>query len=432
MNESADQLPRVAVVYDVGAASPSDIWRAARGVCDLVFVADGKAAERQGVDRLLRRLGEFVNVDGLSSYDVAAVLEQRGIAGITTFSEPHVRETADYAQRMGMAFHSTETAHRLTHKPSQRRVLAEAGVDVLRYHVIRAVTDVQEAVAHVGLPAVLKPESGAGSRDTVYVGDRAAVHAQVAQLLPRCAQPEALVLEEYLEGDPTVAGPAWGDYVSVESVVNHGAVDHFALLGKLPLAPPFRESGMFVPATIEPETRQRILILTDETLRALGVAHGVVQTELKLTAQGPRIIEVNGRLGGYVADIVRRSAQLDPVRIALEAALGRRARLPAVTLAGVTFQFFIPAPVGSSRIRSIGRAESTPLGITRIEVKAGAGDVVDSDTGTLSYLGVVAGQVPSHDDLAMLWKASGDLLKIEFEDGKPASDRNHEGGDELC
>ena len=120
-----------------------------------------------------------------------------------------------------------------------------------------------------------------------------------------------------------MAGAGWGDYVSVESVTSHGHTRHIEITGKFPLAPPLRETGYVVPATLDAATRRSVLDRTTSALAALDVRHGASHVELKLTPAGPHIIEVNGRVGGYVADLVRRSRGYDLVRAALQAALGR-------------------------------------------------------------------------------------------------------------
>ncbi len=80
---------------------------------------------------------------------------------------------------------------------------------------------------------------------------------------------------------------------------------HLAITGRFPLAPPFRETGFFIPASIAPGQQAELLDLAGETLRALGLEVGAAHTEIKLTSEGPRVIEVNGRIGGGVPDMLR-------------------------------------------------------------------------------------------------------------------------------
>src|SRR5205823_1576273 len=121
---------------------------------------------------------------------------------------------------------------------------------------------------------------GAGSRDTYRVD----TPAQLAELVGRLghATDGGFLIEELLVGEASIAGEPWGDYVSVESVVVDGHSTHVAVTGKFPLAEPFRETGMMLPATLPPDWTGRVLDTTTMALRALGVVCGVTQTELKL------------------------------------------------------------------------------------------------------------------------------------------------------
>lgn len=57
--------------------------------------------------------------------------------------------------------------------------------------------------------------------------------------------------------------------------------------------------------------------------------HGVTHTELKLSADGPVVIEVNGRLGGAINELYTLTGRYQPVRAALETAGGQPPRDPA-------------------------------------------------------------------------------------------------------
>ena len=48
-----------------------------------------------------------------------------------------------------------------------------------------------------------------------------------------------------------------------------------------------------------------MLDIASMAIKALGVRVGFLHTEIKLTPDGPRIIEVNGRLGGSVAEMAK-------------------------------------------------------------------------------------------------------------------------------
>jgi hypothetical protein len=68
--------------------------------------------------------------------------------------------------------------------------------------------------------------------------------------------------------------------------------------------------------------RSGVLAMVTEALGALRVGDGITHTEVKLTPYGPRIIEVNGRIGGPIAQMYDAGANLDAIRLGAEIALG--------------------------------------------------------------------------------------------------------------
>ncbi|MDQ1294536.1 MAG: hypothetical protein QG608_2420 [Actinomycetota bacterium] len=398
----ARRRPLVAVVHDLGSAGPLTVRAAAARLCDVLFVCDFAlpqvAADRQS----LERVGRLLDLTGLDSPRRSAALREAAPDALTTFGEHRLRQTAQWASALGLPFHSEETVRLLTDKGLQRDRLAERGVDPLRPLRFRA-DDPQalDDLAALGFPLVVKPRSGAGSTHTHRLDD--AVEAEA--LLPRLPAGLDLVAEPLLPGAPQVAGPAWGDYVSVESA--HRGQEHrvLALTGKFPLAPPFRETGMMLPSTLAEADRKAVLALEAGAVRALGIRHGITHTEIKLTPDGPRIIEVNGRVGGYVPEILKRAGGTDLVRAALALALGHDLPPAAsgVPNGTVTYQYFLTPPVDCTgvlvRDLDLARVQELP-GVLQIDARAGAGRRVDWRQGTQGHLGVVHGAAADHGALA--------------------------------
>src|SRR5205814_5003685 len=130
---------------------------------------------------------------------------------------------------------------------------------------------------------------------------------------------EPFVVEEMLVGRNELP---FGNHVSVECLAQRGRIVAVAVTGKPPLAFPFREQGQFWPSHLAADEQQAVADLAVAALEALGVTTGLSHTEIKLTADGPRIIEINGRMGGYVNELCRRSCGVDLVRTAARLALG--------------------------------------------------------------------------------------------------------------
>jgi biotin carboxylase len=412
-------LPRLGVVLDFGAATPMSILASARGLADILFLCDRDLPYVRSLGDELREIGTVCDITGLTAVDLADLVERLDLDGITTFSESRLNVTAALAERRGLPYLSTGAARALTDKFTQRRILAEAGVQSTGCRVVHDVADLGAALAEVGLPAILKPRSGAASAYTCRVDTAAEAAARLADF--RAHRPDAsrgdFVVEQMLVGDPSVAGAGWGDYVSVESVTSHGVVRHVEITGKFPLADPLRETGYVVPSTLADDVRRQVLELTEAGIRALGVRHGTTHVEVKLTPAGPRIIEVNGRLGGYVADIVRRARGFDLVRATLAAALGRASDVPPATYRRYAFQYFITPPMSAvalSRLDGVTELGAQP-GIQLVDTFKRVGDRLDWHDGTLTYLGIVYGSADDHCGVLRLVRLVDRFLGIDYE-----------------
>jgi hypothetical protein len=398
----ATATPRLGVLLDFGAASPLSILAAARGLAQIVFLCDRDLPYVAARYDDLAHLATVSDLTGLGPVDTGEVVAGLDLAGIITFSESQLRRTAALASQHGWAFLAPAAAEAVTDKYRQRRLLSAAGVQHTGCRLVRTVADLDAGLAEVGLPAVLKPRSGAASARTCVVADPAEAAAmldQFRQLDPPGAVSD-FVVEEYLTGDPTVAGGRWGDYVSVESVTSHGRPCHVEVTGKFPLAPPLRETGYVVPSTLPESARLRVLDLATAALAALRVQHGATHIEIKLTPAGPRIIEVNGRVGGYVADLIRRATGYDLIRAAITAALGRPCAPPATAASRCAFQYFVTPPMDAVGLNDLGGLETLAQrrGLT-VEPVASVGDRLDWRRGTLTYVAILHGSGQDHEDV---------------------------------
>ncbi|WP_086667404.1 ATP-grasp domain-containing protein [Lentzea kentuckyensis] len=399
---------RLAVVYDLGSATPLEIRSAVGRACDVVFVCDLDLPHVAAAVPVIRQFAEIVDVTGMELDQRIKAVEASTPDGVVTFSEYRLGEASAYTTALGLPGHSPETVAVLTDKLAQRRALA--AVQPVGCAVVG--DDPAAALAVAGLPAVLKPRSGAGSLHTTQVDTEDELHAALQ------AVPDGdFVLETLLVGDSSVAGEAWGDYVSVESVHTPAGSRQVCVTGKFPLAEPFRETGMLLPATLSEVDTAAVLALDSAATAALGVRYGITHTEIKLTADGPRVIEVNGRLGGYVPGILRQATGINLVQVAVQIALGLEPRWQEIRWRGVTYQYFL-TPFESGTVQALEGADEVSGfdGVLKVDVQARPGDVVDWRGGTQAHLGVVHGTAPDHDTLRRTAERIGQTFRPVFQE----------------
>jgi hypothetical protein len=390
------------VIHDQpSSASPMRVLAAARGLCQVTFLAPLTDPEVAAELADAGQAARVTDISGLDDDGLTRLAMAEAPAGVLTFSERRLRQTAAVAARLRLPYHAERTAAALTDKLTQRRLMAEHGVQVTRSALVRGPGDVTAALAHVGGPAVLKPRHGAGSVDTCLVTSAAECRRRLAEFSDGRAARD-FVLEELLAGDPGVAGPAWGDYVSVESVAADGVICPIAVTGKMPLLPPFREGGQFSPAALPDAVAERCGKLAADALRALGVRHGVSHTEIKLTPGGPRVIEVNGRLGGLVADVLLRASGYDLVVAALRLAL-RQPLGPPPCWDRVAYQYCLVPPdddVSAGPRTLLDELDEVP-GVDLVDVQLPGGWRPENwrpdwRAGSLAWVGVVYGTAEDH------------------------------------
>jgi hypothetical protein len=401
------------VLFRKGSVSARELLASLESYFPLVF-AIGNDAYARGFASLLATAGTVVELTGDVTAD-AMRLTTAQVSGIVTFSESGVRSCAELADRLGLPGHDLATARALTDKHAQRGLMEAAGAGGVASRLIMGIPDWNTAVREIGLPLVLKPRCGEGSRNTHLVRDADDGQALVARLLDRSidGHEEDLVAEQYLVGVPM---DPYGDYVSVESVCVGGEIRHIGVTGKFPLVPPFRETGQFYPAALSPDLHGQVGELAGKALRALGVRHGVTHTEIKLTAKGPRIIEVNGRLGGYVADLYQRALGFDLVQVAADLALGRPGYLEAKPGSLTCFQYISRPPIGANRLVAVS-GRQVLVGHQNVDAYqqyVRPGSALASDMSS-SYLDRLSGSARSSEEMMRAIDECLALLTYEFD-----------------
>lgn len=392
---AAEQRPRLVVVYGHRPLDLMQIVEGADGRCDLVWLVDGEDASVAAVPSILRKFGAVIDALGDSPARAAEVLRAHSPQGLATLYDAGMERVAAIAGELGLPFHSVQAGRNLEDKLHQRKALRAAGLPTPRAMALPASGSreiVQPVAESISFPAVLKPRKASGSWHTFPVVGVHALGELWDQLAADGAEP--MLLEEYLPDGPPIPGGFEADYVSVETVAQAGNLTHLAITGRFPVAPPFRETGFFIPSTLGPEQEHEALDLAGETLRALGLYTGAAHTEIKLTSDGMRVIEVNGRIGGGVPDMLRLAAGVDIVKLSMRAALGLPLGvrdLPAAQ--GVAYRFFFQPPASARRLVSIDaleRLKGMP-GAESVHLHHPPGNEIDARHGTRSYLFAVVG-----------------------------------------
>jgi biotin carboxylase len=407
----------LAYVYHPRSFATLSLSEAARGLCTLLWIVDSSNDEQASMQRLLRRLGTVVDIKDLGMEDAAAAIARFEPDGILTLADDNLRLCSELASRLGQRFYSPETTLRLTDKHLQREALERAGLAVPRSWVISP-TDYQTTwlniESQIRYPAVLKPRRGEASRDTVLVNSSPELGALIEEHLAHGER--EFVIEEFIpDALPGAAGEGFAGYVSVESFMVDGTVVHLAINGRLPQAFPFRETGFFIPSALDDEVARTVLDVAAAAIRAMEVTIGCFHTEIKLTPDGPVVIEVNGRIGGGVPEMLVAATGVDFLKIAMSLALGDEVETDDLPPADrVAYLFYVHAPTEMRRILAVdGLDELRAMdGVDEVVLNRGPGQTVDWREGNHGHVFSVFGTAADHDGVRLIDQANRSVVTI--------------------
>jgi len=241
------------------------------------------------------------------------------IRGVLTFEEMFLSATCRIADELDLPSLGDGVAENCRDKERTRHLLTAGGVRQPRFAFARTAAEAASIGEEFGYPVVLKPRGLAGSIGVIMIRSAADIEAgfQVAASAARDGAQRhggGALVEQFL------AGPE----IAVDSVVVDGRLEPLYIIRKrFGPEPFFEETGQTINAD-DPLLFDADLIEMVRTAHAtLGIRTGMTHTEIRLTPDGPVIIEVNGRLAGdFVPHLAKLATGLDGATIAARVACG--------------------------------------------------------------------------------------------------------------
>ncbi|HET8653414.1 MAG TPA: ATP-grasp domain-containing protein [Gaiellaceae bacterium] len=302
--------------------------------------ADRRAIISTEDERGIQRLAQAERVDGIIAPGIdwpvaiaARVAEKAGI--------PHPLSPA----AAGLA----------VSKARQRERLGEAGVPQPTWWLV------SDVVAGLPVPCVVKAPDRQGQRGLSLVEDAADLKASVNRALHESRNGHALV-EELAEGPE----------VTVNGFSLAGRFHPLTVTDRLTADPPAFGVALAHVWPSEGDAAGEAAEVAARAVEALGIADGPTYTQLRVTRDGPQVLEVAARLGGgHDAELCEAALGVDLNRLALAAALGEEidpAALVAEPRVGGAATVFLTAVPGELQaVEGVEEAEAAE-GVMRVRV----------------------------------------------------------------
>ncbi|WP_431930105.1 ATP-grasp domain-containing protein [Nonomuraea jabiensis] len=271
---------------------------------------------------------EVVPVDTNDRQAVAEALKAvEDLRGLISSTDTWGVTGAELATELGLPGIDPAVIRLVRDKSQVRDLLHRKGLSPFAPYPVDdvAALDLDRLAAAVGLPAVVKDTAGTSSRNVWLVRD--------AEDLARLRREAAgATLFGRLFAEPFLAGPVY----SAETVTWAGHTRLLGLSSRLMSPQPwFREDVTAFPVALPPDDVREIEKWLGDVLAVLGYTDRFAHIELAMTADGPRLIEVNPRIGGaLVGESMCRALKINVYEGLVDLALGRRPRLLAAPLGG--------------------------------------------------------------------------------------------------
>lgn len=221
--------------------------------------------------------GQVADIEIQANYDdLDAVTEfARGVDVISFEFENVPVATAELADRFAPVRPAGQVLHTTQHRLREKTFLRDAGLPVTPFAPVRSADDLEQALAIVGLPAVLKTASwGYDGKGQMRVTS----HAQAVEAFQTLRGAEA-VLEQWIEFESELSVVAvrgvHGELACYDPISN-AHCDHILDLSQS-------------PAHVPPSVAAAAIEIAREVMRKLDVV-GVLCVEFFLTKQGDLLI----------------------------------------------------------------------------------------------------------------------------------------------
>jgi biotin carboxylase len=262
--------------------------------------------------------------------------------GVSTICDYYVDTVAQVAKALELpqAFSSNVVKERRKHLV--REALRDFGLANPKYAVCHDWPQTAQAAQDIGYPLILKPSDLASSAFVQLIKNEQQLKTAFEQLAQFThnfrdqAREPLWLLEEFMSGDE----------VSVEAVTYQGKTTVIGITDKSLVGYPyFIEDGHMFPAKLDTKIENQVREFVCQTLEAVGHDHGISHSEVKLTKDGPRLVEINPRPGGnYIAELIELVTGINFLEMHINLALNREPDLSGLIHAkgSAAVKFIVP------------------------------------------------------------------------------------------
>ena len=355
----------------------------------------------------IRYADQYYNASTMDEGAVLAAAEDYKPDGIMTLAtDMPMRGVAKASDKLLLHSISYEAALRATDKYDMIKAFKKHGVPSPWFFVVDTLDELKSHKDDVSFPCIIKPTDNAGSHGVAKVNSFQELldNYDYAHSSSRHGK---VIIEEFLDGPE----------VSVEVMAVDGQVHILQITDKITTeAPHFVEMGHTQPSRLPQVTQNSICKVAVAACRALGIDKGPAHVEMKITQNGPVMIELGARMGGdnITTHLVPLSTGIDMIGSTIRVALGDRPNIESTCHCGSAIRYF-EAPRGVIKsFENVEAARRIP-GVKQITFTKQVGEQSTPIQCSNDRIGFVIAQGATADDAVNACMNAKRLIKIVIE-----------------
>ncbi|HWE22577.1 MAG TPA: ATP-grasp domain-containing protein [Myxococcales bacterium] len=362
---------------------------------------------------------DFTDPDGAARALAEAVRPREPKAVLGTDDQTAVI-AAKAARLLGLPHDAPEAVEAARNKRLSRERLRAGGVPVPWFRTL----DLGDSVpSDVPFPCVVKPLVLSASRGVIRADDAASLRAAIDRVARLLRSPQVAVRRDPELGRVLIEEFLSGEEVALEGLLTDGELTILALFDKPdPLDGPYFEETLYVtPSRHSRATQEAVARMVSAGAAALGLRHGPVHAELRLTPAGPRILEIAARsIGGLCGRALRFGVGITLEELILRHALGRAGDLARERAAAGVLMLPIRRSGVLREVRGVEAAKRVP-GISDVVVTAHLDEELVALPEGASYLGFAfaRGETPNQVEFAL--RRAGALIEAVVDPKLPTA-----------
>lgn len=338
---------------------------------------------------------------------VVAAAKKYEVDGIMTLaSDMPMRTVAAVAKELGIVGITEDTALKATNKAIMRECLKENNVPIPRFFKTRHYEEYRNIIKQFNDIFIVKPTDNSGSRGVYLVQNisNAKELDYAFNYAKASARNGEVIVEEFMEGPE----------VSVETLSIDGDVHVIAITDKMTTgAPRFVEMGHSQPSNLDSNIKEQISVVAKAAVRAIGIVNGPSHTEIKITGDGPKIVELGARLGGdnITTYLVPLSTGVDMVESCINIALGEKPDISRKLDCGSAVKYFESSKGILECVINVKNAELIP-GVKKIVFTKHLGDSISDIQSSTDRIGFVIAQGRNSQEAIKMCEEAINIIDI--------------------